>query len=78
MNRLATLAVLFLIPLAGCADYEMARQHALTTAQDECAKEGKQLQIVDMHQDTAHQDVVLKGHCLGPGDSGYVPPAPAK
>jgi hypothetical protein len=65
--------------LTGCTyDYEAAQERAIETAKKQCESEGKQFQFVSERVDAEHRAAVLVSHCLGPGDPGYVPPAPAK
>ncbi len=60
--------------LSGCAD--MAADMAVREAQAKCAKEGKQFvqDKVDKTEMIVVSAAQVSGHCVGPGDPGYVPP----
>jgi hypothetical protein len=61
--------------LSGCADF--AADMAVKDAQAKCAKEGKQF-VPDQVKKTelvVVSSAQVSGHCAGPGEPGYVPPA---
>ena len=59
--------------LSGCADF--AANMALRDAQARCAKEGKQFvqEQVKKTELVVVSSAQVSGHCVGPGDPGYVP-----
>jgi hypothetical protein len=71
------LGVLPLAALAGCSG--MLADNATHKAQAQCAAEGKQFVAtnVEKHDNPIYSSAEVMGHCVGPGDPGYVAP-PAK
>jgi hypothetical protein len=74
MRIVGILSVTAALALAGCAD--MAANMATRDAQAKCAKVGKQFvqDKVDKTEMIVVSAAQVSGHCVGPGDPGYVPP----
>lgn len=74
MQIVPILGVSAALALAGCAD--MAADMAIRDAQAKCAKEGKQFvqDKVDKTEMIVVSAAQVSGHCVGPGDTGYIPP----
>jgi hypothetical protein len=74
MRIAGILGVTAALALAGCAN--MAADMAVRDAQAKCAKEGKQFvqEKVDKTEMIVVSAAQVSGHCVGPGDPGYVPP----
>jgi hypothetical protein len=74
MRVFGILGVTAALALAGCAD--MAANMATREAQAKCAKEGKQFvqDKVDKTEMIVVSAAQVSGHCVGPGDAGYIPP----
>ena len=64
--------------LCGCINAQEERQIAVAEAYDRCAKQGKQPQVVDLHQqgiaNVTPFHTALEFKCVGPGDPGYSAP----
>ena len=69
------LGVLPLAALAACSG--MMADNATKKAQAQCAAEGKQFVTtnVEKHDNPIYSSAEVVGHCVGPGDPGYVAPA---
>ena len=71
------------VSLAGCVTGEQEKAIALKQAQDHCTSEGKQFVLKNATANTHFNvitqsaDAEVEGTCVGPGDPGYVAPAPA-
>jgi hypothetical protein len=74
MRTFGIIGVMSALALGGCAD--MAANMALKDAQAKCGKDGKQF-VQDKVEKTeliVVSGAQVSGHCVGPGDPGYVPP----
>lgn len=82
MKKKFALVISFALFLGGCTDYAAARATALAQATAHCQAEGKQFLLIDSQQQGGWQpSVTIAGHCVGPGDPGYVSagtPVPVK
>ena len=74
MRTFGIVGVTAALALAGCAN--MAADMAISDAQAKCAKEGKQFvqDKVEKTEMIVVSAAQVSGHCVGPGDPGYVPP----
>jgi hypothetical protein len=73
------MSLLVAIALTGCVDTEQVRVDAIQQAKSHCAAEGKQF-ILGKVEEAPSANVaggtmiVVSGHCVGPGEPGYVTP----
>jgi hypothetical protein len=76
MKLIYMLGVLPLAGLAACSG--MMAENATKKAQAECAAKSKQFVTtnVEKHDNPIYSSAEVVGHCVGPGDPGYVAPQP--
>jgi hypothetical protein len=74
MDIKTAFTILTLVGLGGCSG--MLADNAVKKAQAQCAAEGKQFEQtnVEKHDNPIYSSAEVMGHCVGPGDPGYVGP----
>lgn len=79
MKAFYVMSLLAAFALAGCVDTEQVRVDAIQQAKSHCAAEGKQF-ILGKVEEVPSPNVAggimvtVSGHCIGPGEPGYVTP----
>jgi hypothetical protein len=74
MRFLPIIGIAAALGLSGCSG--MLADNATKQAQSQCAAEGKQFlpTNVEKHDNPIYSSAAVSGHCVGPGDPGYVAP----
>ena len=76
MERAILLAIVAMLPLAGCVSDDDFAGDAVARARSECEAQGKQYILRDQHVASGElmdRSVDVEGACVGPGDPGYKP-----